>query len=160
MDLFDLMIKRFPFMLFALLITLIVETFFYSFLKKGDKKFLIFVLLMNTFLNALMNVILLCAKSEEMYYLILLVSEIATIIIEALLITFIFRLKAKEVVGVVLSANVVSFFIGAGFYTLGIIDERKGPTCWTLILTFYVLIFLCSFLFTTRQDNNNDNNRD
>lgn len=159
MDVISKYLSRFNFMLFALFITLIVETFFYSFLKKGDKKFLIFVLLMNTFLNAIMNVILLSAKSEEMYYLILLASEIVTIIIESLLITFIFRLKAKEVVGVVLSANVVSFFIGAGFYTLGIIDERKGPTWWTLIFTFYVLIFLCSFLFTTRQDNNNDNNR-
>ncbi|MFA5486145.1 MAG: hypothetical protein WC275_03575 [Bacilli bacterium] len=162
MDVISKYLSRFNFMLFALFITLFIETLWYFFLKKHDKKYLTFVLLMNIILNGLMNFVLIFAKSEEVYLLMLLSFEVFTIIIEAILITFIFKLKFTKVFLFALGANISSYLVGRAFYTFNIIDVSKGPTVWTLVISFYVLIFLCSFLFLARHDddNNNDNCHD
>lgn len=161
MNYLSLFSGQFPFILFALLVTLIVETLVYFFALKKSLKFLLTIFIMNIVLNVSMNATLLLAKSEVTYYLLLLGFEILTIIIEALIIGLMFKIKFKSALSTSFLANFLSFVIGNGFYAFNIIDQEKGPSFWTLIIFSIItlLVFgLLSFL-PFNKDDRKDNKR-
>ena len=105
--------------LFALSITLFLEPFLVSVFFRFDKKAFVISYLSNIVLNPTMNLIL-GQISREYYYMSLTLFEIATILIEAIILFFLLKRKAIRSFLAALCANAVSLGVGIAINQLGI----------------------------------------
>lgn len=154
----DKVITQLPFILFALAVTLFVETIIYYLVIDRTKKLLVTISVMNILFNLSMNLLLMLAPNVDIYYLMLLIFEVVTLLAEALVLTLVLKLSYKKALSFSFVANFLSFVFGTSFYSLGFIDEIKGPSWWTLVLSYIIVISLYGLLFLFTHHNNNDNN--
>ena len=111
---------------------------------------------MNFILNPLMNLGLFFVEDKELYWLILIVSEVATVFIESLIVCLIMKMDYAKVLFVAFIANLVSFFVGMA---LNFLYETKiaAIVVCSLFFVIYLIIFavvLSSFL--TNRERNKD----
>ena len=124
-------------------ITLAFETGIYMILKHRNIKLFIVVSLLNLFLNPVMNLSLSSIENDAVYAIVLWASEIATILIEALIICLICKLKFTKVLLFSLIANATSFIIGVLIFPL---YETKIAAIVVSSLFFLVYLFTFAFL--------------
>ena len=105
--------------LFALSITLLLEPFLVSVFFRFDKKAFVISYLSNIVLNPAMNLIL-GQINREYYYMSLTLFEIATILIEAIILFFLLKRKAIRSFLAAISANAVSLGVGLAINQFGI----------------------------------------
>lgn len=98
--------------LFPLLLTLLIETIIYMFLKWGDIKLFVVASVANIVLNTTMNLILLSITDATAYYIVLISYEIGTTLVEALIITLFMRFKFWKTLLFAVLANGVSYLVG------------------------------------------------
>lgn len=99
--------------LLPLFITLGVETGIYMILKHKDFKLFCVASLMNVVLNSLMNVGLYFLSFNRVIYLvILIISEISTVVIESFILYFVFKFDYKKILIVSVISNTLSFLVG------------------------------------------------
>ena len=105
--------KDILFILFPLVITLSIETGVYMILKHRDMKLFVVVSLMNVVLNISMNIVLTkCIRGEFYYYLFLVIFEIATTMIESLIVWFFMKFKYLKTLLFAAIANAASLAVG------------------------------------------------
>lgn len=105
--------KDILFILFPLVITLSIETGIYMILKHRDMKLFVVVSLMNVVLNISMNIVLTkCIHGEFYYYLFLVIFEIATTMIESLIVWFFMKFKYLKTLLFAAIANAASLAVG------------------------------------------------
>ena len=127
----------------ALMITLAIEVNIFIFLKRDNIFLWLVVSIMNVILNVGMNVLLYFMSTTFWYWFTLSIYEIATLIIEGLIIFLIFKYKFFKCLLVSLIANVTSFLVG-------LLINEFTLNLWlkiTLISVFMVL-YLVGFVFT------------
>ena len=127
----------------ALMITLAIEVNIFIFLKRDNIFLWLVVSIMNVILNVGMNVLLYFMSTTFWYWFTLSIYEIATLIIEGLIIFLIFKYKFFKCLLVSLIANVTSFLVG-------LLINEFTLNLWlkiTLISVFMVL-YLVGFAFT------------
>ena len=127
----------------ALMITLAIEVNIFIFLKRDNIFLWLVASIMNVILNVGMNVLLYFMPTTFWYWFTLSVYEIATLIIEGLIIFLIFKYKFFKCLLVSLIANATSFLVGLFInqFTLNVWLQI------TLISVFMVLYFV-GFAFT------------
>ena len=127
----------------ALMITLAIEVNIFIFLKRDNIFLWLVASIMNVILNVGMNVLLYFMPTTFWYWFTLSVYEIATLIIEGLIIFLIFKYKFFKCLLVSLIANATSFLVGLFInqFTLNVWLQI------TLISVFMVL-YLVGFAFT------------
>lgn len=127
----------------ALMITLAIEVNIFIFLKRDNIFLWLAASIMNVILNVGMDVLLYFMPTTFWYWFTLSVYEIATLIIEGLIIFLIFKYKFFKCLLVSLIANVASFLVG-------LLINEFTLNLWlqiTLISVFMVL-YLVGFAFT------------
>lgn len=105
--------------IFALLLTLVIETFIYVFVKPYDIKLFITVTVMNLVLNPLMNLTLLNMASLQQYTVWLTIFECLTVVIEATVLYFIVKIRLPKAFIFAFIANIVSYGIGSRIDLVG-----------------------------------------
>ena len=128
----------------ALMITLAIEVNIFIFLKRDNIFLWLVASIMNVILNVGMNVLLYFMPTTFWYWFTLSVYEIATLIIEGLIIFLIFKYKFFKCLLVSLIANIASFLVG-------LIINQFTLNLWlqiTLISVFMILYFV-GFALTT-----------
>ena len=135
--------------LFPLSITLFIETGIYMILKHKDLKLFLIVSLMNMVLNPLMNLLIyIAAYDQASYWAILIIYEIATTIVESLIIYMFMRFKYLKILLLAFIANLASFLIGVAFTNI----YQNKVALIALMLIFFIgylityLVVLVSFL--------------
>ena len=127
----------------ALMATLAIEVNIFIFLKRDNIFLWLVASIMNVVLNVGMNVLLYFMPTTFWYWFTLSVYEIATLIIEGLIIFLIFKYKFFKCLLVSLIANVASFLVG-------LLINEFTLNLWlqiTLICVFAV-IYLTGFVLT------------
>jgi hypothetical protein len=104
--------------LYSLSLTLLVETFVYLWLKPKSYAFLFAILVMNMGLNLTMNFILMTTPNPD-YFASLILYEVLTIVIEALILMML-GIALKKAILFSLIANLLSYFIGIGMNTINL----------------------------------------
>ena len=122
---------------FALAVTLAIETIIYLILDWKSLKLFIVCSAANIILNTSMNVVLLQLDRGSLYWILLASFEVATILIESLVIFLFCRYPYPKTLLVAALANVLSFLIGFLF-----IDINQNMT-FEIVVTvlFFVLYF-------------------
>lgn len=139
-------------------ITLAFETGIYMILKHRDIKLFIVVSLLNLILNPVMNLTLASIDNKVIYTIVLYSSEIATILIESLVIYLVCKFKFLKVLLFALIANATSFIIGVLVFPL---YQTKIAAIIVSSLFFAVYLFTFAFLLfvLVRNHNNSNSNR-
>ena len=143
--------------LLPLSITLAIETGIYMILHHKDLKLFVVVSLMNMLLNVSMNIGLYFVNDVTLYWIILAVSEIATIFIESFIVYVFMRFKYIKILLFAFIANAASFFVGLG---LSFLYQTK--IALYVVFGLFMLVYLISYLFTLSASilnyrNRNDN---
>ena len=128
----------------ALMITLAIEVNIFIFLKRDNIFLWLVASIMNVILNVGMNVLLYFMPTTFWYWFTLSIYEIATLIIEGLIVFLIFKFKFFKCLLVSLIANVASFLVG-------LLINQFTLNLWlqiTLISVFMILYFV-GFALTT-----------
>ena len=128
----------------ALMITLAIEVNIFIFLKRDNIFLWLVASIMNVILNVGMNVLLYFMPTTFWYWFTLSIYEIATLIIEGLIVFLIFKYKFFKCLLVSLIANTASFLVG-------LLINQFTLNLWlqiTLISVFMVLYFV-GFALTT-----------
>jgi hypothetical protein len=100
-----------PPFLFALMVTLLTETFIYRLLKPHSMYFLLFILLMNSFLNPLMNELLFIIPNAS-YIIALIILESVIVLVETALISKVWNIAIRKTLIFSLLANGCSLTVG------------------------------------------------
>lgn len=127
----------------ALMVTLAIEVNIFIFLKRDNIFLWLVASIMNVFLNVGMNVLLYFMPTTFWYWFVLCLYEISTLIIEGLIVFWIFKYKFFKCLLVSLIANTASFLVG-------LFINQFTLNLWlqiTLISVFMVL-YLLGFAFT------------
>ena len=99
--------------IFPLAVTLVIETGLYMILKHRDLKLFLVVGIMNVILNPTMNIILLQLGDTPLkYWIILIVGEVLTTLIESLIVFLFMKFKYLKILLFAVLANLGSFLIG------------------------------------------------
>lgn len=138
-------------------ITLAFETGIYMILKYRDIKLFIVVSLLNLILNPVMNLTLASIDNKVIYTIVLYSSEIATILIESLVIYLVCKFKFLKVLLFALIANATSFIIGVLVFPL---YQTKIAAIIVSSLFFAVYLFTFAFLLFVLVRNHNNSNSD
>ena len=138
-------------------ITLAFETGIYMILKHRDIKLFIVVSLLNLILNPVMNLTLASIDNKVIYTIVLYSSEIATILIESLVIYLVCKFKFLKVLLFALIANATSFIIGVLVFPL---YQTKIAAIIVSSLFFAVYLFTFAFLLFVLVRNHNNSNSD
>ena len=138
-------------------ITLAFETGIYMILKHRDIKLFIVVSLLNLILNPVMNLTLASIDNKVIYTIVLCSSEIATILIESLVIYLVCKFKFLKVLLFALIANATSFIIGVLVFPL---YQTKIAAIIVSSLFFAVYLFTFAFLLFVLVRNHNNSNSD
>ena len=129
----------------ALAITLAIEVNFYMILDYKNLKLFVVVSIINIITNSSMNLILLTARSDFYYYLILSIFEVSVIFLEALVVTLILKYKYTSSLLFSFIANTSSFLVG-----LLINQIVKTNTAMIIAIIIFMVIYFTGFIvFTT-----------
>ena len=143
--------------LFALSITLLIEPIIISALKRFDMKLFITSFGLNIVLNISMNFLLLVLNRDH-YYVYLTIFEIATVVIETLIIFMINKTDLSRTALFTLLANLASFLMG---YILNkaIISNQILELILTIVFFTFSLCLLgfTIVLFALVKENNKNN---
>ena len=121
---------------FALLLTLVIEVPIYMILKWGNLKLFIVASVMNLVLNTLMNLIL---YNSGNYWLELALFEIATTLIESLIVFLFCRFKYWKCLLYATIANGASLLIGLLIYPI--------YQTYVLLIVATVILFIAFLIF-------------
>lgn len=125
-------------LIFPLAVTLLIETGIYMILKHRDLKLFLVVSLMNLVLNPTMNIILLLFGDTQLkYWIILILGEILTTVIESLIVFLFMKFKYLKILLFAVTANLASFLLGLA------LEPLYGSK--TLIIIFSI-VFLLGYL--------------
>ena len=123
--------------LFPLAVTLVIETGVYMILKHRDLKLFLAASIMNLVLNPTMNTILIqFGDTAIKYWLILIIGEVSTTLIESLIVFFFMRFKYLKILLFAVLANISSFLLGLALNQL--YDYRT-------VLIVITILFLCFY---------------
>ena len=143
---------------FALLLTLAIESLVYIFVKPLNLKIFVFMSIANCVLNPTMNIILLLVNDYKIYAILLTIFEICTVFCEYLVLKYI--LKVEKIKSIVFScfANIMSLFIGS--ISNVFMNQQNnliiGSTVFVIIyLILFSLCFGVVFLSFINHDNQN-----
>lgn len=127
----------------ALMITLAIEVNIFIFLKRDNIFLWLVASIMNVILNVGMNVLLYFMPTTFWYWFTLSIYEIATLIIEGLIIFLIFKYKFFKCLLVSLIANVTSFLVG-------LLINQFTLNLWLQItsISVFVVLYFVGFAFT------------
>ena len=135
--------------LFPLAVTLTIETGLYMILKHRDLKLFLVVGIMNLILNPTMNIVLLLYGDTQLkYWIILIVGEISTTLIESLIVFLFMKYKYLKILLFAFIANIGSFLVGLaleplfGNKTLLIISTIIFMACYIAIYLVVLIPFL------------------
>lgn len=129
--------------LFPLSITLAFETLIYMLLKRRDFKLFIVVSLLNLILNPAMNTALQYVNDPTTYWIILIISEVSTVVIESLVIFFACKFKYLKVLLFAFIANLASFTIG---FVLSPVYNTKITII--VLMAIFFAIYLTIYIIT------------
>ena len=149
--------------LLPLFITLAVETAIYMFLKPKDLKLFIVVSVMNLFLNMGMNISLSFIDKQDLYWIVLSSSEVATILIESIIVFLFIKEKFPKVLLFSCIANASSFLVGFLLSLTPIYQTKIAAilVCLLFVVVYLVIYFLVLSMTALRYRNrNNDSGRD
>ena len=149
--------------LLPLFITRAVETAIYMFLKPKDLKLFIVVSVMNLFLNMGMNIGLSFIDKQDLYWIVLSSSEVATILIESVIVFLFIKEKYPKVLLFSCIANAASFLIGFLLSLTPIYQTKIAAilVCLLFVVIYLVIYFLVLSMAALRYRNrNNDSGRD
>lgn len=127
----------------ALMITLAIEVNIFIFLKRDNIFLWLVASIMNVILNVGMNVLLYFMPTTFWYWFTLSIYEIATLIIEGLIVFLIFKYKFFKCLLVSLIANVASFLVG-------LLINQFTLNLWLQItlISVFMIFYLVGFAFT------------
>lgn len=125
-----------------LAITLALETGIYMILKHRDLKLFIVASIMNLVLNLSMNIGLYFIKDETIYWVILSISEVSTVMIESLIVYLFTRIKYLKVLLFAFLANLTSFSVG-----LLITPIYQTKIAAIVVCSLFFVIYLITFGF-------------
>ena len=129
----------------ALAITLAIEVNLYMILDYKNLKLFVVVSIINIITNSSMNLILLTARSDFYYYLILSIFEVSVVFLEALVVTLILKYKYMSSLLFSFIANTSSFLVG-----LLINQIVKTNTAMIIAIIIFMVIYFTGFIvFTT-----------
>ena len=131
------------FIILPLSITLAVETIIYLSFFRFSKKIFIITSISNIVLNVAMNFGLFYVNDQIVYWTILSLVEITTVVIESLVIFVIGHQKYLKSLLVSLAANVTSFLIGLAFFLA--YEMRITPI---VVACVFFFIYLLEFVYT------------
>ena len=137
--------------LFPLSITLAIETGIYMIIKHRDMKLFIVVSLLNLVLNPTMNIVLTYVIRDKFYYYLFLTTfEIATIVIESLIIWHFIKVKYLKALVFAIIANAASFGVG---YCLQFAFQTKITiiVLTSLFFAIYLVTYLVVFFSFCKQ---------
>lgn len=128
--------------IFPLAVTLVIETGLYMILKHRDLKLFLVVGIMNLVLNSTMNIILLlCGDTQFKYWLILIIGEVSTTLIESLIVYLFMRFKYLKILLFAVIANLGSFLVGLA------LEPLFGNKPLLIIATIvFLLIYIAVYL--------------
>ena len=142
------------FIIVPLLLTLFIETGIYMILKHRDLKLFLVVGIMNLLLNSTMNILLwLFGDTQLKYWLILIVGEVLTTLIESLIVYLFMKFKYLKILLFAFIANVSSFLIGLAIEP---IYDNKVVLLITSILCLlgYLISYAVVFVTFIRKNQN------
>lgn len=128
--------------IFPLAVTLVIETGLYMILKHRDLKLFLVVGIMNVVLNSTMNTILLLYGDTQLkYWIILIVGEISTTLIESLIVYLFMRFKYLKILLFAVIANLGSFLVGLALEPL-----FGNKTLLIIVTVVFLLIYIAIYL--------------
>ena len=128
--------------IFPLAVTLVIETGLYMILKHRDLKLFLVVGIMNLVLNSTMNIILLlCGDTQFKYWLILIIGEVSTTLIESLIVYLFMRFKYLKILLFAVIANLGSFLVGLALEPL-----FGNKTLLIIVTVVFLLIYIAIYL--------------
>lgn len=142
------------FIIVPLLLTLFIETGLYMILKHRDLKLFLIVGIMNLLLNPTMNLLLWFFGDTQLnYWLILIVGEVLTTLIESLIVYLFMKFKYLKILLFAFIANVSSFLIGLAIEP---IYDNKVVLLITSILCLlgYLISYAVVFVAFIRKNQN------
>ena len=138
---------------FPLAVTLVIETGLYMILKHRDLKLFLVVGIMNLILNPTMNVVLLLYGNTQLkYWIILILGEIFTTLIESLIVFLFMRFKYLKILLLAFTANLGSFLVGLALEPL--FGNKTLLIIVTIIFTVcYIAIYLIVLIAFFKKNN-------
>ena len=128
--------------IFPLAVTLVIETGLYMILKHRDLKLFLVVGIMNLVLNSTMNIILLlCGDTQFKYWLILIIGEVSTTLIESLIVYLFMTFKYLKILLFAVIANLGSFLVGLALEPL-----FGNKTLLIIVTVVFLLIYIAIYL--------------
>lgn len=128
--------------IFPLAVTLVIETGLYMILKHRDLKLFLVVGIMNILLNSTMNIILLLRGDTQFkYWLILIIGEASTTLIESLIVYLFMRFKYLKILLFAVIANLGSFLVGLALEPL-----FGNKTLLIVTTVVFLLIYIAIYL--------------
>ena len=128
--------------IFPLAVTLVIETGLSMILKHRDLKLFLVVGIMNVVLNSTMNTILLLYGDTQLkYWIILIVGEISTTLIESLIVYLFMRFKYLKILLFAVIANLGSFLVGLALEPL-----FGNKTLLIIVTVVFLLIYIAIYL--------------
>ena len=128
--------------IFPLAVTLVIETGLYMILKHRDLKLFLVVGIMNIVLNSTMNIILLLRGDTQFkYWLILIIGEASTTLIESLIVYLFMRFKYLKILLFAVIANLGSFLVGLALEPL-----FGNKTLLIVTTVVFLLIYIAIYL--------------
>ena len=128
--------------IFPLAVTLVIETGLYMILKHRDLKLFLVVGIMNIVLNSTMNIILLLRGDTQFkYWLILIIGEVSTTLIESLIVYLFMRFKYLKILLFAVIANLGSFLVGLALEPL-----FGNKTLLIVTTVVFLLIYIAIYL--------------
>ena len=142
------------FIIVPLLLTLFIETGLYMILKHRDLKLFLIVGIMNLLLNPTMNLLLWFFGDTQLnYWLILIVGEVLTTLIESLIVYLFMKFKYLKILLFAFIANASSFFIGLAIEP--IYDNKTALLIVSILCLLGYLISYAIVLLTFIRKNQN-----
>ena len=129
--------------LFPLAITLAVESLIYMLFYKWDKRLFVITSILNVFLNVGMNIGLSFINDIKIYWIILSIAEVLTIMIESFVIYLYKKEKYPKVLLICFIANLLSFLIGLSLFEV----MKMNITPIVLCIIFFI-IYIFEFIYT------------
>lgn len=139
--------------LLPLAITLGVETGIYMILKRDNLKLFIVVSIMNMILNVSMNTGLFFVTDSKLYSIILVCSEVATVLIESLIVYLFTKIKYWKTLLFAFLANLASFIVGwlLTFLYKEFVPAVIGCCVFLLIYLVVYIVTLLKYIKSLRQ---------
>lgn len=128
--------------IFPLAVTLTIETGLYMILKHRDLKLFLIVGIMNLILNPIMNIVLLLYGNTQLkYWIILILGEIFTTLIESLIVFLFMRFRYFKILLFAFIANLGSFLVGLALEPL-----FGNKTLLIIVTIIFIVCYIAIYL--------------